>query len=180
MQKDIANVITFLRIPLAILMLMAVPFSVVFWSFYLCAGLTDIIDGSVARKLHQESVFGAKLDSLADFVFAAAIAAFIIINTELPVWLWFCILVIVLLRFVSYGIGFYRYHTFAALHTYANKITGALIFMAPVLYYALGMTATGAIVCAVALTSATEEIVIIAKAEKLDRDCVSIFTREKK
>ena len=66
-MKQLPNIITFLRIPLSIAMLVVSPFSLFFWIFYLSSGLTDIIDGFLARKLHQESSFGAKLDSIADF-----------------------------------------------------------------------------------------------------------------
>lgn len=171
----IANVITFLRIPLAIAMLFATPFSVAFWSLYLCGGFTDIIDGMVARKLNQESSFGAKLDSIADFVFAGAIAIFVVINIAMPVGFWICILGIALLRFVCYGIGFYKYHTFVALHTYANKITGVLLFMTPVLYSVWGLTVVGVILCVMAFASALEEMVIVVKSRELDRNCKSMF-----
>ena len=68
-MKNAANVLTFSRILFAIAMLLASPFSAVFWICYLCAGLSDVLDGIVARKCKQESDFGARLDSIADFVF---------------------------------------------------------------------------------------------------------------
>ena len=101
--KHIANIITFLRIPLAIAMLFSPPFSAFFWSFYFCGGFTDIIDGFIARKLNQESDPGAKLDSIADFIFAGAVAIFVAINIKISVFMWCCILCVVLLRLMSYG-----------------------------------------------------------------------------
>lgn len=175
--KHVANIITFLRIPLAIAMLFSPPFSVLFWGFYFCGGFTDIIDGFVARKLNQESALGAKLDSIADFVFAGVVAIFVVINIEIPIFLWLCILCIALLRFVSYGIGFYKYHTFAPLHTYTNKITGALIFMAPIFYSVWGLVVMSLILCIMAFASALEEIVITIRSKELNRDCKSIFIR---
>ena len=50
-----ANIITFLRIPLAVAMLFATPFSVAFWGIYLSCGCTDIVDGPIARMMHKES-----------------------------------------------------------------------------------------------------------------------------
>ena len=41
--------------------------------FYLIAGLTDMLDGILARRWGVESKFGARLDSLADFVFVLAV-----------------------------------------------------------------------------------------------------------
>jgi CDP-diacylglycerol--glycerol-3-phosphate 3-phosphatidyltransferase len=40
-----------------------------FWVLYLIAGLTDILDGFLARRWDMESQYGARLDSLADIVF---------------------------------------------------------------------------------------------------------------
>lgn len=172
-----ANIITFLRIPLAISMLFATPFSAIFWAIYLSGGASDMLDGFIARALYQESSFGARLDSIADFVFALAIVIFVIINMEIPIWLWICTLVIALLRFISYGVGFYKYHSFASLHTYANKITGAFIFMAPIFYLLCGLTFTGGALCIIAFFSSVEELIITIKSKELNHDCKSIFIR---
>lgn len=170
-----ANLITFLRIPLAISMLCMAPFSTAFWIIYFICGITDMLDGLVARTLRQESANGAKLDSIADFVFAVSVATFVIINIEIPTWLWLCTLGIAILRFISYGIGFYKYHTFASLHTYANKITGAFIYMAPIIYCLCGLTVTGMALCVVAFYSSVEELAITIKSKVLNRDCKSIL-----
>lgn len=174
-MKHIANIITFLRIPLAIAMLFVPPFSVIFWSLYVGCGFTDIADGFVARALHQESAFGAKSDSLADFILSVCIAVFVIVNIKIPVWLWLCVSVVALLRLLNYGIGFYKYHAFASLHTYANKLTGLFIFITPVFYRLCGLTFTGIILCLTAFFSSLEELVITIKSKELKRDCKGIF-----
>ncbi len=176
-MKQLPNIITFLRIPLSIATLVVPPFSVLFWILYLSSGSTDIMDGFLARKLHQESAFGAKLDSIADLAFAGCMTVFIARNIPIPLWLWLCALVIALLRLVSYGIGFYKYHAFTALHTWTNQLTGLLIFLAPVLYCLCGSMLTGIILCVVALVSACEELVIIINAKELHRNCKGIFMR---
>ena len=83
-MKHLPNIITFLRFPLSIAMLVVSPFSSRFWILYLCSGLTDILDGFLARKLHLESTIGAKLDSLADFVFVECLTIFAVINMNIP------------------------------------------------------------------------------------------------
>lgn len=176
-MKHIANTLTLLRIPLSVAMLCAAPFSTGFWVFYLCAGLTDLLDGPVARKLGQESPLGAKLDSIADLVFAGALAFFVAVHLPIPRWLWLCILGIALLRFASYGIGFYKYHTWVSLHTYANKLTGAFLFLAPVFYRVCGWFVTGVVLCAVAFASALEELVITLKSPQPDRDRKGLWLR---
>ena len=176
-MKKLPNAITALRIPLSIAMLVVPPFSALFWIFYLSSGSTDILDGFLARKLHQESALGAKLDSIADFVFVGCLTIFAVINMNIPRWLWLCALAIALLRFVSYGIGFNKYHAFTALHTWANKLTGILIFAAPILYRLCGLRFTGIILCTVASVSACEELIITVKSKELDRDDKGILVR---
>lgn len=170
-----ANIITFLRIPLAIALLFIPPFSVTFWVIYFMCGVTDMLDGFVARTLHKESAFGAKLDSISDIFFTVCITIFVIINIEISIWLWICILIITLIRLLSYGIGYYKYHAFTSLHTYANKITGVLIFMGMVFYRMFGLELTGIILCTVAFLSSAEELAITIKSKELDNDCKSIF-----
>ena len=53
-----------LCLPLLLVDVMTVPF----WVLYLIAGLTDMLDGFLARRWGVESKFGARLDSLADLV----------------------------------------------------------------------------------------------------------------
>ena len=176
-MKQLPNMISILRIPLSIAALVVPPFSVLFWIFYLSSGLTDMLDGFLARKLHLESGFGAKLDSIADFAFAVSMTIFAVINIRIPLWLWLCALVIALLRCASYGVGFYKYHDFTALHTWSNKLTGVFLFFAPVFYRLCGLTFAGMLLCAVAFASACEELVITTKSKELYRDCKGIFVR---
>jgi CDP-diacylglycerol--glycerol-3-phosphate 3-phosphatidyltransferase len=176
-RKYLANEITVLRIIFAIIMVVSVPFSIVFWISYVCAGLSDFLDGYIARRLNQQSESGARLDSVADGIFAICIAVIVVINVRMPVWLLSCILGIAILRFIGYGIGFYKYHTFSSLHTYANKATGFLIFAFPLLYRLMGINITGVILCSIALLSSIEELTITIESKKLNRDRKSWFIR---
>ena len=89
-------------------------------------------------------------------------------------------MVIALLRLTGYGIGFYKYHELTALHTWANKLTGILIFAAPMLDCLCGSVITGIILCTAAFVSACEELVITIKSKELNRDCKGIFAQERK
>ena len=68
-KKHIANLITCCRILCSILMMFFPAFSVPFYIAYLICGLSDIADGPIARKTGSACVFGARLDTVADFVF---------------------------------------------------------------------------------------------------------------
>ena len=64
-----ANVITLMRIGLAISLLFIRKYSPLFLILYSICGFTDILDGYIARKTRTESKFGAKLDTIADLLF---------------------------------------------------------------------------------------------------------------
>ncbi|EGT5271621.1 CDP-alcohol phosphatidyltransferase family protein [Clostridioides difficile] len=174
-MKSFANNITFSRIVFALLMLSSTFCSLPFWICYFWCGISDILDGLVARKLRQQSGIGAKLDSIADFIFAVTILVTVGKNIALPMYLWWCIVAIALLRLISYSIGFFKYRTFSSLHTLMNKITGISIFAFPLLYICFGLDVAGIMICIVAFLSSFEEIAIMIKSKELNRDIKSIF-----
>lgn len=59
--RDPANVITGIRILCSTALFFCHVFSTVFYVLYITAGITDMIDGTVARMTHTESCFGAEL-----------------------------------------------------------------------------------------------------------------------
>lgn len=149
--------------------------SVTFWVCYLWCGISDMLDGLLARKFGQQSMTGAKLDSISDLVFAVTILIVIEQYVYLPMYLWWCIVAITILRLISYSIGFYKYRTFSSLHSLMNKITGFFIFAFPLLYICFGVDVAGILICIVASLSSIEEMVIIIKSKELNRDIKSIF-----
>ena len=62
-----ANIITCLRIVCSIALLFCSVFSPAFYTLYIAAGISDMTDGTVARKTGTVSEFGSKLDTAADF-----------------------------------------------------------------------------------------------------------------
>lgn len=174
-MKHPANFITASRFVFAGLILWAEPLSALFWAWYICGGVSDILDGPVARKLHQQSEAGAKLDSAADFIFILCVGIAVIRSNAVPVWVLVWVGIIVMVRFAAYAVGYFKYRTFSSLHTVLNKAAGALLFAFPVLYVVLGMNAACVIVCGVAFVSAAEELVITISSKELDRDRKSLW-----
>ncbi len=84
---------------------------------------------------------------------------------------------IILIRIITYSVGFYKYRTFSSLHTYFNKASGVLIFMFPLLYVILKLDVAGGIVCFVSFAASVEELLITMKSSRLDRDCKGLFLR---
>lgn len=69
----IADCITVCRIVGTLILSVLRPLSLVFFFVYTLTGLTDVLDGWIARKTKTASDFGAKLDSIADMLFCAVI-----------------------------------------------------------------------------------------------------------
>ena len=96
---------------------------------YAAAGLSDILDGFIARKTNTATQFGAKLDTFADIIFTAVALIKILPILKLPVWVIAWVGVIALIKLVNLVIGFVRRHTLTAVHSVINKVTGALLFI---------------------------------------------------
>lgn len=81
-------------------------FSVMFYLMYLLCGLSDMIDGTIARKTNTASKFGAKLDTAADFVFI--VVSLVKILPVLPIqrWLWIIVIAIIKVSNVIAGVIF--------------------------------------------------------------------------
>lgn len=151
----------------------------VFWVCYIYCGLSDLLDGPVARYLKQQSEKGARLDSFADLTFAASIFVVVIRTAVLPVWLWVCVTIIAVIKLIGYGVGFYKYRTFVELHTVLSKTAGVCIFVFPLLYAASGIVIAGITVCIIAFLASAEELILILQYRELDRDQKSLFITRK-
>ena len=129
----IPNIITSIRIIGAISILFFEPFSLVFFIVYGLTGVTDVLDGFVARKFHLESKLGSILDSVSDIIFLG-VMAFKIMPTlieVLPFWCWIIICVPTFFHLMAYVVCAIKFKRFSAVHTYANKIMSAAIFCFP-------------------------------------------------
>lgn len=130
-RLKVANAITSSRIVFALLILFAPVFSVPFYVFYFLGAATDMADGIIARKLNQESSFGAKLDTVADLVFVIAVLIKIVMNVIVPTWLWIWTAIIALIKLINLISGFVVCRKFVAVHSIMNKITGGIMFCLP-------------------------------------------------
>ena len=71
MNRFIPDAITLARIPMAIALPFVQSSPAVFWTLYLLCGLSDVLDGAVARLTGTVSRIGERLDTLADIIFVA-------------------------------------------------------------------------------------------------------------
>ncbi len=81
-------------LPLLFLPLSSAWFSIL----YLLCGLTDMIDGTIARRTGAVSQFGARLDTASDLVFALVCGGRLLPLMRLPIWLWVWIIMAALIK----------------------------------------------------------------------------------
>jgi len=128
-MKRIPNLLSMSRIVLCLPLLLVDAMTSPFWVLYLIAGLTDILDGFLARRWGVESKFGARLDSMADFVFVIAVGYKLFPYLKLPTALWMMIGLIALVKTANAISSYMVKHRIEFLHTKANKLTGFLLFI---------------------------------------------------
>ena len=132
-KQYIPNCITALRIAGTVLLLFLTPLTALFYFVYTLCGFSDALDGWIARKYNTVSEFGAKLDSIADLMFYAVVLLKLlpVLWKLLPVWIWYVVGGVMVLRVISYLTAALKFRRFASLHTKFNKLTGAAVFLLP-------------------------------------------------
>lgn len=174
-MKSIPNYLSCIRLILSVWLILVKPFSWTFYTIYLVCGLTDVIDGYIARKYRAESRFGEKLDSAADLIMTAVLiyVLYPVLSPGKKILIW--VIAIAAIRFVSMLIAFKKYKCFAILHTYGNKITGFALFMLPICALFENTTVLLSAVCVLASISSLEELLIQISSKELDANRKSIF-----
>jgi len=152
-----ASAITIFRMAASIALLFCPVFSPAFYVFYITAGLSDMLDGFVARKTNTASRFGAKLDTIADYMFVAICLIKLLPVLSIPAWLYVWIGIIALIKAFNIVSGFAVHMRFVAVHSAMNKATGALLFLLPLTIPVLPQKYSAIVVCALATFSAIQE-----------------------
>ena len=88
-MRHVPNILTCLRlasVPVTVWLMVDGRMAPAFWLF-VAAGLTDALDGLIARLFHAQTALGRILDPLADKVLLVAIFITLGLAERLPLWL---------------------------------------------------------------------------------------------
>ena len=185
----IANVITVSRGVFSLLLLGFSANTVTFAVFYLLCGVTDVLDGFFARKLHTESEKGAMLDSAADLLFAAVYAVKILPGLNIPLRIWIWTAIIAAAKIAGISAASKRAKRLWIKHSFGNKLTGLLLFFLPLSVWAADVKFGATFVCAAATVTVIKEIIELfekpepvsaRKHEERDNETKRIFDRCKR
>lgn len=116
-----------------------------------------MLDGMIARKTNTVTDLGSKLDTAADFVFTLICLAKILPVLKIPAYLLVWIGIIAVIKIINIISGFAVQRKLVAIHSFSNKLTGALLFVLPLTLPIVDIFYSGGIVCAFATFAAIEE-----------------------
>lgn len=156
-KKYIPNILTTFRILGTTLLLFFTTLSLPFIIIYLLCGLSDMLDGLFARKFKVESEFGEMFDSIADLFFIIVCLNKILLVLRIDTWIFIWILVIALIKIMNIISGYVVQHKVTFLHTKANKLTGLLLFLAPILLLWIPLNYISFVLCIIATFAAIQE-----------------------
>jgi CDP-diacylglycerol--glycerol-3-phosphate 3-phosphatidyltransferase len=156
-KLTLANALSALRIILSVALLAPPALSPTFLALYATAGLTDMLDGFVARQTKTESEFGAKLDSAADLTFTVVSLAKILPTVAAPAWLWAWVAAIAVVKVANVVSGLVMRKRLVMPHTVVNKVAGFVAFLVLFAIPTFGVVAPSIPACVVTTFAAVQE-----------------------
>ena len=156
-MKNVANCISISRIVASFILFFTDTFSVAFYVIYIYCGMSDMLDGFIARKSKTESSVGAWLDSVSDMVFVIVamvkILPFLNLANGIIVWM----ILIAFIKIINVIYGHIHYKRLLLPHTTLNKITGFALFITPFVIVNTESIMFEIIICSVATLAALQE-----------------------
>ena len=185
MMKHVPNTLSGLRCILSISLLFLAKSPLVFTAVYVIAGITDYLDGKIARKYNVESALGAKLEAIGDsLLFGGAFASILFFadidfgtGWELLIKI-IPLVIAILYKLVNVAVTHKRFDQWNMMHTRLNKsVFGSLFFVAPVIMFMGEFNFWIVIIVSAAMILAClEETITLFKIEEYDVNCEGIWT----
>ena len=185
MIKHVPNALSGLRCILSVSLLFLAKNPVVFTVVYVVAGITDFLDGKIARKYHVESPLGAKLEAIGDsLLFGGAFFGILFfsdisfgIGRELIIKV-IPLTIAILYKLVNVAVTHKRFDQWNMMHTRLNKsVFGSLFFVAPVIMFMGELNLLLVLVVSGAMCLAClEETITLFKIEEYDVNYEGIWT----
>ena len=163
MKKHLANIISLSRVAGAIALFFFNEISTAFLIIYVLCGITDLIDGPIARKTNSTSPLGATLDTVGDVATYLALTKVLIIKKLVAGW----ILAWILSAGVLFGVGALiskrRFGKLYLPHTYLGKIFGGAVFVLPLAMQFMPGYVWMSVICSIATVNAFELLYVQSK-----------------
>ncbi|MFH0876460.1 MAG: CDP-alcohol phosphatidyltransferase family protein [archaeon] len=150
---------------------------VIFVILFIISGLSDYIDGYIARKLNQCSTFGANMDRIADELTQFSALAFLffiaketLLDYAVP------ISVAVILAIINKAINIFFFKNKNSFHTISAKASGYLFYISFSISFLFNIRQAILPYIFIISIDQFEEILIIIKYKTINENIRSIFT----
>ena len=174
-----ANIITGSRIAMSAALLFFPALSPAFFVLYVAGGVSDMIDGAVARRTRTVSGFGSKLDTFADIVFAVVCLIKLLPVLDVPNWLYVWIAVIAIIKISNITAGYVRQKKLVSVHSVLNKAAGLLLFVFPLTLAFMDLRYSAAVVCMAATAAALQEgFTVWVRSERQNTSRETVYARK--
>ncbi len=175
MNPQVPNALSISRLIGAFALVLTGGLNEWFLLVFVFCGITDVLDGYIARRYGLCSDSGEVIDSIADFAVVLAMLAVLIPTLPWDQWMINFIAFIATVRGISLCVGTIRFGKVALLHTYLNKTAGFLLRISPFFIMFCDLGSVVMVVCSVSLAGAVEDLAINLRSETLDRNIRSVF-----
>jgi phosphatidylglycerophosphate synthase len=147
------------------------------------AGLTDVLDGPVARRTGRSSGYGSQLDSAADILLMGSIVAWMawlhptfFRDHLIPLVAWIVIGVIAL------AVTAVRFGRIGNLHLYSAKTAGVVAYVFAVSLFVTGGShpALFGVAVGLAILAATETLLVALTRDEVDERMGSLLSRRRR
>ena len=151
----------------------------VFLIMFIVIGVTDKLDGTLARYLNQTTALGAKLDTVADMVFYPLIALWLYRFESGVVGEWWNLIYFLLaLYFVKMIVGRMKFGYIPAFHTIGAKTFSASLYFFMILAILSPEFAKTIfpLLCVIGYINQLEETYILLTRDSVDENIKSVFS----
>ena len=131
MKKHLANIISAIRIVAGAFLYLFNEITGGFIAIYIICGITDLIDGPIARKLGTTSGIGAVLDTVGDAVTYMAFVKILLVGHMIPKWIIYWMFGVLGLHIIAGLVSLVRIKKFYIVHSLFGKILGGSVFVLP-------------------------------------------------
>jgi len=178
----IPNILSFSRIPLALLLIYIAMLETTPWLWvgvYVITAMTDMFDGLLARKFGWQSEFGAKIDGFADItlVLSMLVVVFFVLRLRFAPFVLAMVLVIAAFRVANLLFMRVKFKQFGTMHTTLIRYTAIPIYIIAPFFVLTGQTLDGwvMLILGAILISVAEETLILMVMPELDMNTKTLW-----
>lgn len=176
MKKHLANIISCSRIIGAVILFSCSEISTKFLVIYVICGITDLIDGPIARKTGNSSTIGATLDTVGDVATYLALTKILVKNKLVPYWILIWIISVGVLFGVCAFLSAHKFNKFYLPHTNLGKVFGLSVFVLPITMQFMPSEIWMAIICTIATIHMVELFIIQGRSKEPKDFVASVFS----